>query len=176
MLKRYLLVFVIFLFSSQYALANDLSTAYDITNLGQIHSNHGEGTKATILRPSENSKNNYLYNNKNFPICGGDPGSIFYLDLKSCNYFIQDGVAYISCLIYCTGGGVGPNGGPAKVTTRTIRFATYKSNKRVIKLLSCIDDKTGENITKFVYDYDGDFLRGLFWQVAKHLNINQYLD
>ena len=176
MLKKYLLVLVIFLFSSQYVFANDLSYGYDITNLGQIHSSYGEEVKAVVIRPNEHSSDNYLYNNNDYPICGGDPGSIFYLDLKSCNYYIKDGVAYISCMIYCTGGGVGQDGGPAKVFTRTIKYATYKSDKRVIKLLSCIDDKTGENITKKVYDYDGGFLRGLFWKVAQHLNINQFLD
>lgn len=174
MSKKCILIILSLLFLTQCVYANDIPAGYDITKRGQIYLDDESGYSAA--RPGDWDNADYLYGNKNYPICGASPGEIFYLDKKSCRYDIKDGVAYISCIIYSAGGGAGPNGGPAEITPWILRYATYKANDRIIKILSCINDETGENITKFVYEYDRGFLRGLFWQVAKYLNINQYLD
>ena len=127
-------------------------------------------------QPDMSERGNYLYLNHNIPICGVSEAAVYYLDLTSCNYYVEDGVAYVSCIVYAGSGGADGQGNPAKIAKKTYRFSTFKNNgQRNIRLLSCVD-KNGENVTAREYKWDNGFLYSVFWKSADKVGLSQYLD
>lgn len=112
-----------------------------------------------------------------YPFVGADAASAYYIDISSCDYKIDGGVATLSCLVYNTGGGANPDGTPAKVHMIIYRFDTYTADgERQIILRSVVSSKTGENITQHTLKYDNGFLKALFWRTAQYSHLSQYLD
>ena len=156
--------------------ANGIADGIDITNKKEdIHNMWG--IVPSYPMKDRRERDNYLYADKNFPVCGVDTATVYFMDVKSCTYYIDNGVAYLSCIVYAGGGGADKNGNPAKVSPNTYRFSTYKtSNGRVIRFLSCVVGRTGENISAKEYKYDNGFLLGLFWRIAGVTDLSKYLD
>ena len=111
-----------------------------------------------------------------YPMVGADEASAYYLDTSSCTYSIDGNKAYPSCLVYATSGGVGADGGPAKLTQHVITFETFKNRngKRIIRLQSeIVRDK---DIAVDARRYDDGFLWSLFWTVAGESGLRNSLD
>ena len=111
-----------------------------------------------------------------YPMVGGDEASIYYLDPSSCTYSIEGNKAYVSCLLYATGGGAAPDGGPGKLIQHVITFETYKNQhgKRIIHLESeMVND---QDISARAARYDEGFLVELFWLIAKQSGLSDSLD
>lgn len=149
---------------------------YDITNK-TYHSNKEYGTMEWDVSPRESMQVNYMYGDKNYPVVGSVEGGSVFLDIKSCNYYVADNKAYLSCIVYYSGGGADGHGNAAKHSGYTVRFSTFKQNgKRVIKFLEEISIKTGKENTDNAYKYDNGFLHSLFWKVAGYTGLKRYLD
>lgn len=111
-----------------------------------------------------------------YPFVGANEGQAFYLDTSSCYATTDGNIATLSAMIYATGGGAAPWGGPAKLTPETFVFQTYKhQGKRIIKLKSATT-ANGQNFTSDAIRYDEGFNNYLFWQIAKYTGMSQYLD
>lgn len=111
-----------------------------------------------------------------YPMVGADEASVYYLDTSSCTYYIDGDKAYPSCLVYATGGGAAPDGGPARLTQDIITFETYKNKhgKRIIKLQSEITGN--KDVSAAARRYDAGFLSQLFWIVAEESGLDDNLD
>lgn len=111
-----------------------------------------------------------------YPFIGADEAQSLYLDTSSC-YATTDGkVATLSAMIYATGGGAAPWGGPATLTPSTFVFQTYKHRgKRIIKLKSATTTN-GQDFTSSAIRHDEGFNNYLFWQIAKYTGMAKYLD
>lgn len=149
---------------------------YDITNK-TYDSGKEYGTIPTDVSPHDRLQSNYMYGNKNYPVVGIIEGGAVFLDIKSCSYYVENNKAYVSCLVYYSGGGADGHGNAAKHSGTTVRFSTFKQNgKRVILFLDETSIKNGVPYTKEVYDTDNGFLRSLFWKVAGYSGLKRNLD
>ena len=175
MKKIGLLICALMLIGMSSVFANGMTDGVDIT--GKRYDMRVEYKKVPRQPiPDMPERENYLYLNHNIPICGVDEATVYYLDLTSCNYYAEDGVAYISCIVYAGSGGADAYGNPGKIAKKTYRFSTFKNvGQRKIRLLSCVD-KNGENVTANEYKWDNGFLYSIFWKTAARLGISQYLD
>jgi len=175
MKKIGLLICALMLIGMSSVFANGMTDGVDIT--GKRYDMRVEYKKVPRQPiPDMPERENYLYLNHNIPICGVDEATVYYLDLTSCNYYAEDGVAYISCIVYAGSGGADAYGNPGKIAKKTYRFSTFKNaGQRKIRLLSCVD-KNGENVTANEYKWDNGFLYSIFWKTADRLGISQYLD
>lgn len=175
MKKIGLLICTLMLIGMSSVFANGMTDGVDIT--GKRYDMRVEYKKVPRQPiPDMPERENYLYLNHNIPICGVDEATVYYLDLTSCNYYAEDGVAYISCIVYAGSGGADAYGNPDKIAKKTYRFSTFKNaGQRKIRLLSCVD-KNGENVTANEYKWDNGFLYSIFWKTADRLGISQYLD
>lgn len=175
MKKIGLLICALMLIDMSSVFANGMTDGVDIT--GKRYDMRVEYKKVPRQPiPDMPERENYLYLNHNIPICGVDEATVYYLDLTSCNYYAEDGVAYISCIVYAGSGGADAYGNPGKIAKKTYRFSTFKNaGQRKIRLLSCVD-KNGENVTANEYKWDNGFLYSIFWKTADRLGISQYLD
>ena len=137
----------------------------------------GRTVIASDVSPMNRKNVNYMYGDETYPRVGEFESGAVYLDKKSCNYDIQDGVAYISCIVYYGGGGSDGHGNAAKHLGRVVKFSTYKKeDKRTIIFQSETDLKTGKDYTDSAYESDNGFLKNLFWIVADQSGISKYLD
>jgi len=69
-----------------------------------------------------------------YPCVGVDDVSVYYIDPSSCYASENEGKMVLGALLYATGGGVAPGGGPAKLGQCTVKFTTYLQNgERVIE-------------------------------------------
>ena len=175
MKKIGLLICALMLIGMSSVFANGMTDGVDIT--GKRYDMRVEYKKVPRQPiPDMPERENYLYLNHNIPICGVDEATVYYLDLTSCNYYAEDGVAYISCIVYAGSGGADAYGNPGKIAKKTYRFSTFKNaGQRKIRLLNCVD-KNGENVTANEYKWDNGFLYSIFWKTADRLGISQYLD
>ncbi len=105
-----------------------------------------------------------------YPMAGANEATAFYLDPSSCYYTIDGNKATMECLVYGTGGGAAPEGGPAFLTQYTFTFQTYKKDgRRRIVLRSAVSKSRQGRIsdcTQSMLKYDDGFLGHLFWMVA----------
>ena len=154
------------------------NVGYDITNKdfsGTYKSGYTE-PKSPNSSTSQ-LKDNYMYGDYNFPVAGVTEYGLIFLDISSCSYYIDNNVAYVSCLTYYGGGGSDGNGNFAKHTPKTFKFSTYKANGiRVIKFLSSVNPKTGQDSTADSYKWDNGFLKSLFWNASYYSELSQFLD
>lgn len=151
---------------------------YDITNISYDPYDPSKQAWTVPSSPeiSQRLNDNYMYGNKNYPLVGlTDYGPIF-LDITSCTYTVQNGNAILACLVYYGSGGSDGKGNAAHYTPEIIKFCTYKTDKRVIKLLSVVNFNTGYNYTQLKYKTDNGFLINLFWLCAKYTNQSENLD
>ncbi|MBP8598468.1 MAG: hypothetical protein KBI24_04525 [Selenomonas sp.] len=115
-----------------------------------------------------------------YPMVGANEASAFYLDQSSCYYTIDGNVATLGCLVYGTGGGVAPSGGPGSLTQYTFTFQTYKKNgKRKVVLCKAVSKgRTGvtRDCTDSMIKYDDGFLMNMFWMVANTTGLKASLD
>lgn len=169
------LAFLVIIASLSVANAN---VGYDITN-----KDYSGTYKAGCTVPkSPNSdpsrvKENYMYGDYNFPVAGVTEYGAIFLDISSCSYYVDNGVAYVSCLTYYGSGGSDGNGNAAKHSPKTFKFCTYKGdNGRAIRLISAINPKNGSDSTENEYKWDNGFLKSLFWNAAYYSKLSQYLD
>ena len=176
MKKIVLLISFVFILYSNLVFANGITDGIDITD--KDYNPYVEYKRvAKLPQAYYRERENYLYLNREIPLCGVDEGATYYLDLTSCNYYIEDGIAYVNCIIYAGGGGADQYGNPAKIAKCTYRFSTYKNgNKRYIRLLSCVNDNYGTNTTVREYEMDNGFLKSIFWKSAGKVGLSQYLD
>ena len=108
-----------------------------------------------------------------YPFVGIDDVSAYYLDPTSCYDSIEGGKAILGALIYATGGGAMPEGGPAKLGKCTVRFTTYRENgERVIET-----DGLVPKASKYSNVEDSqEFYAFLFWTIAETTGIARDLD
>lgn len=175
MKKIALMICALMIIGMSSVFANGMTDGVDIT--GKRYDMKVEYKKVPRQpQPDMPERGNYLYLNRNIPICGVDEATVYYLDLTSCNYYVEDGVAYVSCIVYAGSGGADAYGNPAKIAKSTYRFSTFKNaGQRNIRLLSCVN-KNGENVTAYEYKWDNGFLYSIFWKAADRVGISQYLD
>lgn len=170
-----IVVCFLLMFAMQNVFANGMTDGVDISNKEY---NPSVEFKKVARQPDtrRGDRLNYLYLKKDIPFCGVSEAGVYYIDLTSCNYFIEDGVAYVNCIVYAGSGGADAYGNPGKVAKSTYRFSTYKNQgERYIRLLSCVDNN-GRNITNEEYENDNGFLLSIFWKAADRVGISQYLD
>ena len=112
-----------------------------------------------------------------YPLVGASAGATFYIDAKSCTYWIDGNIATAACIIYSGGRGAAPDGGPAKLSKPIyLQFDTYKTKDgRKIFLKSINNENAGENF-EYWLEWDNGFLLGLFWKTAKYSELDRYLD
>ena len=104
MKKIGLLICALMLIGMSSVFANGMTDGVDIT--GKRYDMRVEYKKVPRQPiPDMPERENYLYLNHNIPICGVDEATVYYLDLTSCNYYAEDGVAYISFIVYAGSGG-----------------------------------------------------------------------
>ena len=130
----------------------------------------GAGPK--IYAPSElDRQEGPLYGK--YPFVGVDDASLYYLDPTSCYDSIEGDKAILGALIYATGGGAMPEGGPAKLGKCTVKFTTYtKDGERVIET-----DGLVPKASKYETVEDSqEFYRSLFWTIAETTGIARDLD
>lgn len=176
MAKKCLILVCLFVVLGMHSIfASGLSDGFEIT--GKEYNPRVEYKKVSRQPDARwRERDNYLYLNKELPVCGVDEAGIYFLDLTSCNYYIEDGVAYVSCIVYAGSGGADAYGNPGKIAKSTYRFSSYKtSDGRHIRLLSCVD-KNGRNVTEREFSFDNGFLIATFWRAADKVGISQYLD
>ncbi len=155
--------------------ANGLTDGYDITN--NIQRQNDGGTIPSEPSGRYSLKENYMYGNKAYPLVGLTEYGPVFLDTTSCTYWIDSGVAYVSCLVYYGSGGADGHGNAAKHNGVIIKLDTYKANDgRHIRFIRSTDNKSGVNNTNTIYRSDNGFLRSLFWKVSYRTGLSQYLD
>lgn len=149
---------------------------YDISGK-DYNRNIDFGITADEVRSDARRNVNYMFGNENYPVVGSMESGAVFLDKSSCSYYIEGGIAYVSCLVYYSGGGADGHGNAAKHVGSVIRFSTYKkNNKRVIIFLSDISAKTGKDSTSEIYKADNGYLKHLFMKVASQSGLSKYLD
>jgi len=171
-MKKFILTLLMMLMVSSTAFAS-----YDITN---PHPSEYRQYGAVSLTPdgSKAEKFEYMYSNHDYPIVGIAEGtSGYYLDKKSCTYKIENGVAYVSCLVYTAGGGADPYGNAGKYTPYVYKYSTYliDAETRKIFIDSIENTNTHEDRTGSFYRDDNGYLNGLFWKVCKYSGLSQYM-
>lgn len=125
-----------------------------------------------IYAPSELDRQEGALYGK-YPFVGIDDASLYYLDPTSCYDSIEGNKAILGALIYATGGGAMPGGGPVKLGKCTVKFTTYrKDGKRVIET-----DGLVPKSSKYEKVEDSpEFYNSLFWTIAETTGIARYLD
>ena len=111
-----------------------------------------------------------------FPLVGASAGATFYLDTKSCTYWINENVATVSCIIYTGGRGAAPDGSPAMVSPTNFQFDTYKTKKGRKIFLKSVDGESKGKVFEYWLEWDNGFLLSVFWKVSKHSGLKKYLD
>ena len=170
-----LIVFMLIISSLNIAMANG---GYDITNKDYSEAyKNGYTVPKTPDSDSSHPKKNYMYGDYNFPVAGVTEYGQIFLDISSCSYYVDNGIAYVSCLTYYGSGGSDGNGNAAKHTPKTFKFCTYKGDGvRTIRFLSAINPKSGKDSTDSEYKWDNGFLNSLLWNAAYYSELSQYLD
>ena len=110
------------------------------------------------------------------PLIGASAGETFYLDTKSCTYWIKGNVATVSCIVYTGGRGAAPDGGPAMVSPTNFQFDTYKTKKGRKIFLKSVDGESKGKYFEYWLESDNGFLLNLFWETSKHSGLKKYLD
>lgn len=115
-----------------------------------------------------------------YPMVGANEASVFYLDPSSCYYTIDGNIATLGCLVYGTGGGAAPGGGPAFLTQYTFTFQTYKKHgKRKVVLCNAVSqgrNGSTRDCTDSMKKYDDGFLMNVFWMIADTTGLKPSLD
>lgn len=171
-MKKYFFVLTLMLMMSSTAFAS-----YDITN---PHASEyiSYGAVSLTPDPSKEDKYEYMYANHEYPIVGIEEGtSGYYLDKKSCTYRIENGIAYVSCLVYTAGGGADAYGNAAKYTPYIYTFSTYMLDAETRKIFidKVENANTHEDWTYRFYQYDNGYLKGLFWKVCRYTGLSQFM-
>lgn len=164
-MRKFILLILVLLTISTTCSAEDV--LLDITNKHYDKSKPYEGTIPV-------DRNEFLYGK--YPEIGADNATPYYLDISSCTYWINGGVATVSCIVYGTGRGANLDGTPAKVYTMNYKFDTYKSKEGRKIILKSVIGKNGENIAQHSFKWDNGFLLHLFWQAAKYSELEKDLD
>ena len=167
----------IFVLLTMLMLSSTASAAYDITN---PHPSQHQQYGAVSLTPdgSESEKDEYMYSNHDYPIVGiAEGNSGYFLDKKSCTYTIDNGVAYVSCLVYTAGGGADAYGNAAKYTPYVYKYSTYliDAETRKIFIESIENPNTQEDCTASYYRDDNGYLKGLFWKACKYSGLSDFM-
>lgn len=112
-----------------------------------------------------------------YPLVGASAGATFYIDNKSCTYWIDGNIATLACIVYSGGRGATPDGKPAKISKPIhFQFNTYKTKGgRKIFFKSVNGESSGDNF-EYWLEWDNGFLLGLFWKTARYSGLNNYLD
>lgn len=118
-MKRILaIVCLLFMLAMQSVFASGITDGVDITDRDY---NSRVEYKKVARQPDamRRDRDNYLYLNKDLPLCGVDEATVYFLDLSSCNHYIEDGVAYVGCIVYGGSGGADAYGNPGKIAKYT---------------------------------------------------------
>ena len=99
-----------------------------------------------------------------YPCVGVDDVSVYYIDPSSCFASENNGTMVLGALLYATGGGAAPGGGPAKLGQCTVEFTTYLQNgERVIET----DGLESKSRRPSTVEESQDFYQSLFWSIAE---------
>lgn len=99
-----------------------------------------------------------------YPCVGVDDVSVYYIDPSSCYASENEGKMVLGALLYATGGGVAPGGGPAKLGQCTVKFTTYLQNGERVIETDGLESKSRRPAT---VDESLDFYGSLFWTIAE---------
>ena len=77
---------------------------------------------------------------------------------------LDGGKMVLGALLYATGGGVAPGGGPAKLGQCTVKFTTYLQNGERVIETDGLESKSRRPAT---VDESQDFYGSLFWTIAE---------